>query len=445
MNSSAYLFGKLNQGYTQYPNDYAQSIFQEFASKSMAKAQIIIHRENNLMYYGYVRLLDGKQSQYLGMCITINGLMITDIKSLFDLFENTLTSIVANGDILKLDENGNVTSNIVHVSEQKNETERILNLLQNSVASLDDKSDKLPPISYGISSSEVKKFTISDPVKDIIDASHKYSYTIIYKDSDYETNTLKGYKGVIIRLRNEKNELNEKLQKLSVDYNKVLREKKRSTLVSILCACIILFMIIGYTVVQKKDNIISEKNTTIINKESKIADLNYHADNLRQSIVTKDRSILEKENIISDQNSEIEKLNNSIYNKEYQIEDLNRTIYNLRADLSNKISEISTLKSTIYELKSELRLKNSKDKKLSTSKNTSTQSLQTVQNKNHQNGGYYVKIYTSVPVLSQPYLNAKEICRAYDKVLILYKANEKFYRVKYGNTEGYLWKEWIHE
>lgn len=416
MNSSVYLFGRLIQGYTQYPNDHTQSIFQEFASKATAKTQIAIHRENNLMYYGYVRLMDLKQSQYLGMCVVLNDLMINDIKSLFNLFENIFTTIVANGYILKLDENGNIISNVAQVNEQQNETERILSLLQNSVASLDDKSVKLPPVSYGISSSEVKKFTISDPVEDIIDASHKYSYAIIYKDKGYDTNTLKGYKGVIIRLRNEKNELNEKLQKLSVDYNKVLREKKRSTLVSILSACIILFMIIGYTIVQKKDNIISAKNTTISNTEALLKNREIEAADLKQNNEYKDK-------IISKQKF-------SINNKNLTIETLNDSISNLNIEIANQRLEISSLLTAISRLNRE---------------NSNTQNYYSSTDSNENMTGKSVRVYTAAPLLANPYSDARVIERMYGDIYVLYKENDEFYRVKYKEQYGYVSKYWIRK
>ena len=422
MNSSVYLFGRLTQGYTQYPNDHTQSIFQVFASKATAKTQIVIHRENNLMYYGYVRLMDINQSQYLGMCIVLNDLLIKDIAALFNLFQNTFTSIVTTGDILKLDENGNVISNVAQVNEQQYEMERILNLLQNSIIPLDKKSDKLPPVSYGISSSEVKKFTILDPIEEIIDAIHKYSYTVIYKNNGYETNTLKGYKDIIKRLKKENGELNEKLQNLSVDYNKILGEKKRSTLVSILCACIVLFLVIGYTVVLQKENLISEKENQITNQENKLENLTNQTNSLRQKIIDKDKSIIEKENVISDKYKQIERLNDSIYDKDNQISILKYIIDGQRA--------------TIHRLEFDLRSEKQKYDQLKKRQSATSSSMNTRR---------YVKVYVASPLLSEPNDGAKEICKVYNEVLILNKMNERYYHVKYGSVEGYLSKEWIRD
>lgn len=53
MNSSVYIFGNLRNGYVQYPDDYAQEVLGSFAIKSKSKTQVIVHRDKNLMYYGY--------------------------------------------------------------------------------------------------------------------------------------------------------------------------------------------------------------------------------------------------------------------------------------------------------------------------------------------------------------------------------------------------------
>ena len=72
MNNSVYVFGNLGVGYTQYPEGYAQEIFYKFFEQSSARSQIVIHREKNLMYYGYVRKLDVPE-RYIGFCALLNG------------------------------------------------------------------------------------------------------------------------------------------------------------------------------------------------------------------------------------------------------------------------------------------------------------------------------------------------------------------------------------
>ena len=51
MSISVYLFGKFNQGYSQYPDDYSKKIFDICYQNSKAVSQIAIHRDGDLMYY----------------------------------------------------------------------------------------------------------------------------------------------------------------------------------------------------------------------------------------------------------------------------------------------------------------------------------------------------------------------------------------------------------
>ncbi len=46
-----------------------KEIYQNFFAQARSKSQIVIHRDKELMYYGYIRQLD-KYSQYIGFCVT---------------------------------------------------------------------------------------------------------------------------------------------------------------------------------------------------------------------------------------------------------------------------------------------------------------------------------------------------------------------------------------
>lgn len=60
MNAEVYLFGKSTQDqYFQYPQDYTQSVFQNFQHNIKGKTQLFIRRSgNDLVYYGYIRKIN---------------------------------------------------------------------------------------------------------------------------------------------------------------------------------------------------------------------------------------------------------------------------------------------------------------------------------------------------------------------------------------------------
>ena len=241
MNCSVYLFGDFGKGYTQYPDDYAQSIFQNFYAKATAGSQVTIHRNRNLMYYGYVRKLEGEKAdkQYIGFCVLLNGVMLTKISDLFSLFENTIANLVVNGDILEFNDQGDIVSKIDKLYEKQQEVDRATEMIRNGILKFESDCKQLPPVNYGIANNEAKSFSVDDDNTSIVDATCTYSYTYIYKPEDYNTQSLSSYKGIVNRLNREKLEITDKYNKLSEEYQKVLQQKKQYKKVILLCLLVV--------------------------------------------------------------------------------------------------------------------------------------------------------------------------------------------------------------
>ena len=68
MNCSVYIFGELSSGYTQYPEDSSSHILNRLITNCKATTQLVIRRDDNLMYYSYVRKLEN--NKYVGISIT---------------------------------------------------------------------------------------------------------------------------------------------------------------------------------------------------------------------------------------------------------------------------------------------------------------------------------------------------------------------------------------
>ena len=237
MNSSVYVFGRLAKGYTQYPNDYTERIFQKFQAEAIGKSQIIVHRDNNLMYYGYIRKLDVSH-QYIGFCVLLNGVMFSRIGDLFHVFEEAVSELVSKEEILEFDDKGNIESRIEYLCDKSQEVERITSFIRNGFSGLEDIACKLPLVDYGISKNESISFSIADDDEKIIDAIGKYGYTCIFKEADCEPISLLNSISVIKRLRDEKIELLDKYNKLKDNYNTLKKAKKQYRNVVFLCLII---------------------------------------------------------------------------------------------------------------------------------------------------------------------------------------------------------------
>ena len=69
MNVTVYLFGKLGGSYTQYPDDYSREVFSEFEKNIKSPAQLMIHRHEALIYYGYLRRLSVQDKYRTLLCV----------------------------------------------------------------------------------------------------------------------------------------------------------------------------------------------------------------------------------------------------------------------------------------------------------------------------------------------------------------------------------------
>lgn len=293
MNATTYLFGKLGQEYFQYPNDYAKSIFQDFYSRSKAKTQILVHRQDSLMYYGYVRKLDIDESQYIGMCIVLNGVMFEDIKYLFQTFEKAFIYLVLASEFLTINDRGDIIqTNQKYL--QLDEINAVRDILGKRVASFNNKLVNLPPIDYSKASSEAKSFTFNDSNQSIINSTYRYSYTYIYKDKEYDTPSLFNYRGVISQLNAEKKELSKQYNELSLEHKKEVRKKKQYTAIVFFCFLTIVLSLITFYNISNKSNQIEMLNSNVL---------------------TLKKEVKEGRNLLSTQNKKMQSLTDSLHAK----------------------------------------------------------------------------------------------------------------------------------
>ena len=165
MNVTVYVFSKLNGRYNQYPDDYTRELFDKFQSMSGAGAKMVIHREGELMYYGYIRQLTRKED-YMGFCILLNGVMLTQMEQLASLFEKAYKE-----------------ANVFFTVEM---AESVSAMIKEDVAEMECVA--LPPVAYGISRDMTKVFVDEDGNKEeIVRAVAMYPYVVLEYNEGRET------------------------------------------------------------------------------------------------------------------------------------------------------------------------------------------------------------------------------------------------------------------
>lgn len=148
MNSTIYVFGHFNEGYMQYPDDYTESICQKFCEVATAKTQLVIHRDKELVYYGYVRRLDtpcDTSQQCIGFCIVLNGVMLIQEDALFALFEHAISHLVQRGELLSLNSNGGVCAPSDSLVDKNQEVTDAVEAIRTDFAAMEVEVRQLPP------------------------------------------------------------------------------------------------------------------------------------------------------------------------------------------------------------------------------------------------------------------------------------------------------------
>ncbi len=240
MNISSYIFGNLNNGYIQYPDDSAKDIFSTSISNATEKSQLVVFRDGVLIYYSYIYKL-GNSGGILGLSVVLNSVMLADIDGVFRIFEEAIANITLKGKIIGFANDGRILPVVSSFADDLNEVKRINSLLQDNFSSMEMVAKKLPPVNYGTNSERISRFTISDDKSKILSETALSGYTCIYKGKNYNTLSLEGYSKVLNKLNKEKEEKEKRCQDLTKKLRKSERVQRNTTWVAILGGIVLLF------------------------------------------------------------------------------------------------------------------------------------------------------------------------------------------------------------
>ena len=345
MNSNIYLFGKFGQGITTSVDDYTKSYFKEFISKANAPTQIIIHRNGDIMNYGYVRKIEN--NNLFGICIQINGQYISETDKLFDAFENIIASCAVKGDILRLNKNGNLEATISNLLEDPEGLVRTIANCQNEILKLDHTCSTLPDIDYSTTDNDTCYFKESDDSAAIIKTSVRNGYTFIYKERDYDTLALNGYRSTLSSLNKENEIFRSRIKEQEHKIKALEKKKKQMGVVVTLLAVMFFGSIFFFNTIEEKNADIETKQQTIDKQEVENTSLSQN----NATLANENKAIQQEKIVLQSLNNDLAALQTST----------NQELTNLRRqfqDLKNKY-EIVKQENRVYEsANSSLRDKN---------------------------------------------------------------------------------------
>lgn len=371
MNGSIYIFGELSSGYTQYPDDGSSDVFKTFYRNSKAITQIAIHRDRNLMYYGYIRKLHNHK--YIGICLVLHGGMIKNINTLFEIYEKTISDFVNKGDFIHLSKNGEIVARVSELYKHEESIKLTIHKLSKDVENIE--IHQLPVTDYSISRDSSKDFSFNDNVEDIVKASHTFGFTYIYKDEDYDTIQTKSSKAVIKQISQEneayKKRINEQEHKLRI----LERKKKQMGVVVVLFIALFVGSIIFFNTVEEKNehiveqekvigeqreknNTLTEDNKELKNQQEKLQSTNHDLVVKQESTIQELETLRFEYERLKKEYSTLKQENDSyiteINSLTSQNSTLNRQLRKAESDLASKNSAYRTLEGKYYRVSNQL-------------------------------------------------------------------------------------------
>lgn len=291
MNCSTYIFGELSSGYSQYPEDSSSNLFKSIYSMCNAPSQLIIHRDESIMYYIYIRKINAKR--YIGLAVAINGYYFSQINSLFSLFEKQIELLAERGIIINYSKSGELTTSLSSLIKEETEILNFANNLQDKISSISSVK-KLPQVDYSVSIKSQIIFNEFDNNDDIVKASYTYGFTIILKQHNYDTLRATSYKNTLKQLNTQNENLTKEIDKLRESNKQILRQKKQFKKVVFLFIAVIESIVGIFFLYENLNNTqyrLDKANTTIKEKDNVITVRNERISNLKDSVINLETSL----------------------------------------------------------------------------------------------------------------------------------------------------------
>lgn len=379
MNNTIYLFGKFKQGITASVNDYTKSIFEEFVSKANAPTQIIIHRDGPIMNYGYVRRI--ANGHMFGICIQINGQYLSTTKKLFEVFENIVADIAVRGDVLRLNNQGDLEPTVSYFTDKPEEVERAIANCSNEIVRLSQTCKTLPDVDFSTSDTDINYFRENDNSQTIIKASVKNGYTFIYKEHDYDTLALGGYRSTLYTLNQENENCKKKIKEQENKLRILERKKKQMGVVVALFITLFIGSIIFFNTIEEKNEDIEVKQQTIDKQRVENYALNEEKKEVQKEntqLQGQNRSLVEKQETTS---KELEGLKAEYERLKRNYETLKWENDSYETEARSLTSKNSRLESELNKAKTDLAKKNADYRTLQNKYDRAREQLITMENK----------------------------------------------------------------
>lgn len=274
-----------------YPDeDYSKEVFQFSKKNTSQESQIFVHRESSLIYYVYTRKVNAKRPFVIGLCMLLNGSFCFEFEKLFTLFDNITSDILIRQLLVQLNSNGEFELQRKRLFEIKNEINRLFSIMSSELESSKIKTSLLPAQDFSSNNNNVVMFDLNEEEEqEIVDSTFTNSYTQIVKSNQSEIASVAVIQNII-------RGLNDKINSLTNNYNKLKKEKARLVVIAFIPW---IFILIGVGVSYHNYKIQSEETTQLMQND---------IDGLNTEVYEKNETINDLKNKLDEANVEMDTL-----------------------------------------------------------------------------------------------------------------------------------------
>lgn len=293
MITKIYIFSYTDNIFRLYIND--ENRFINNVCKNAPKGQqIAIHRDGGLLYYIYTNKIS--ENNLYGICI-VNSQICTDIKELFNCFNNILSNEAKKGRVFKYDDNGIIKLSVIDFATIQGDIESFFSYIK---AYFDKKETKLwkslTSEDYSISKNTKISFSLDE------DASSKITDAIGHYNNIYITTKNINPSSYAVRIREISKISDNRLEQLNLlqkDYDKLKHQKKQTTAVIIFIVLLFLSLLILYLVSTDKNSTISLLNGAISEYEEQLSNKDERINYLNDSLETTKQELNRYSNVMN--------------------------------------------------------------------------------------------------------------------------------------------------
>ena len=185
--------------------DFSSEIFASYAQELPAESCISVRRENDLVYYTYLRRLssDSRGKTVFGISIVFNSVITYNIQALFKIFERSFEQMVISGKMLQFTDKGEVaieTSGWDSAESASGEISSMIGLY------LDDgvnHFEEIPPINYGASVDEAAYISLVEGEDKFRTLIANYQTIHVTKKHDVSSKKFNSYVSKLAKLEEE--------------------------------------------------------------------------------------------------------------------------------------------------------------------------------------------------------------------------------------------------